>query len=121
MTRLANSAKAGYFPIPPAVTDLITTYITAPQNGRILDPCAGEGNGDLLNSLSKNRPIPGLNGQTGLLPAQKHAAAAALTRLETHPDVIVVGEMGQARRLLGLPSLRAGKPNAPLFCVRPTW
>lgn len=43
MTRLANGAKAGYFPIPPAVTDLITTYLTAPQNGRILDPCAGEG------------------------------------------------------------------------------
>jgi hypothetical protein len=31
------------------------------------------GYGRLLSSLSKGRPIPGLNGQTGLLPAQKHA------------------------------------------------
>jgi hypothetical protein len=35
--------KAGYFPLPPSVTELIQTYVTAPQYGRILDPCAGEG------------------------------------------------------------------------------
>ncbi|MCP4416522.1 MAG: methyltransferase, partial [Chloroflexi bacterium] len=43
MTRLANIEKAGYFPLPPFVTDLILTCITAPHNGRILDPCAGKG------------------------------------------------------------------------------
>jgi len=52
------------------------------------------GYGPILNSLSRGRVIPGLNGQTGLLPAQKHAAAAALTRLEKARDCIVVGEMG---------------------------
>lgn len=52
------------------------------------------GYGSVLNSLSRGRVIPGLNGQTGLLPAQKHAAAAALTRLEKARDCIVVGEMG---------------------------
>jgi hypothetical protein len=43
MTRLANMEKAGYFPLPPSVTELVQSYVTAPKNGRILDPCAGEG------------------------------------------------------------------------------
>ena len=43
MTRLANMEKAGYFPLPPAVTRLISTFVTAPHGGRIFDPCAGEG------------------------------------------------------------------------------
>lgn len=43
MTRLANIEKAGYFPLPPPVTELILTHIIAPKGGRILDPCAGEG------------------------------------------------------------------------------
>ncbi len=50
MTRLANIEKAGYYPLPPVITDLILTYIAVPvndiessQNGRPLDPCAGEG------------------------------------------------------------------------------
>ncbi|MAU00677.1 MAG: hypothetical protein CL608_26330 [Anaerolineaceae bacterium] len=59
------------------------------------------GYGRLLNSLSKQRPIPGMNGKTGLLPAQKHAAAAALTRLETERDVIIVGEMGVGKTTVG--------------------
>ncbi|NKQ37557.1 MAG: hypothetical protein HF973_18330 [Chloroflexi bacterium] len=59
------------------------------------------GYGALLGSLSKERPIPGLNGKTGLLPAQKHAAAAVLTRLETHPDGIIVGEMGSGKSSIG--------------------
>ena len=59
------------------------------------------GYGTLLGSLSKERRIPGLNGKTGLLPAQKHAAAAVLTRLETHPDAIVVGEMGSGKSSIG--------------------
>jgi hypothetical protein len=43
MSRLANIEKAGFFEIPPAVTDLVLTYISAPHGGRLLDPCAGEG------------------------------------------------------------------------------
>ncbi len=43
MTRLANQEKAGYFPLPPSVTDLILSHIAAPHGGRIYDPCAGEG------------------------------------------------------------------------------
>lgn len=43
MTRLANIEKAGYFPLPPSVTDLIVSHVTAPHGGRMLDPCAGEG------------------------------------------------------------------------------
>jgi hypothetical protein len=55
------------------------------------------GFGQLLGQLSKGRPIPGLNGQTGLLPAQKHAAAAILTRLEKHRDACLIGEMGTGK------------------------
>ena len=43
MSRLANAEKAGYFKIPASVTELLVTHMTAPQGGRILDPCAGEG------------------------------------------------------------------------------
>lgn len=60
------------------------------------------GYGSVLNSLSRGRVIPGLNGQTGLLPAQKHAAAAALTRLEKARDCLIVGEMGTGKTSLGV-------------------
>ncbi|MCA9965488.1 MAG: N-6 DNA methylase, partial [Anaerolineales bacterium] len=43
MTRLANVERAGYFPLPLSVTKLICSHITATKDGRILDPCAGEG------------------------------------------------------------------------------
>ncbi|MCZ7673806.1 MAG: DUF6094 domain-containing protein [Chloroflexi bacterium] len=66
------------------------------------------GYGRLLNSLSKQRPIPGMNGKSGLLPAQKHAAAAALTRLETERDVIIVGEMGTGKTSLAA-AIAAGR------------
>lgn len=59
------------------------------------------GYGRLLNSLSKQRQIPGMNGQSGLLPAQKHAAAAILTRLKTYSEAIAVGEMGVGKTTLG--------------------
>lgn len=58
------------------------------------------GYGNLLNSLSKKRKIPGMNGKSGLLPAQKHAAAAILTRLETYSEAICVGEMGTGKTTL---------------------
>lgn len=71
------------------------------------------GYGRLLNRLSKQRPIPGMfdqNGQSkfGLLPAQKHAAAAALTRLETEKDVIIVGEMGTGKTTI-MAAIAAGR------------
>lgn len=43
MSRLMNQEKAGYFPLPPAVTAMLLTYIDAPDAGRALDPCAGKG------------------------------------------------------------------------------
>ncbi|MFQ5401571.1 MAG: DUF6094 domain-containing protein [Anaerolineae bacterium] len=71
------------------------------------------GYGRLLNSLSKQRPIPGMvdqngRGKSGLLPAQKHAAAAALTRLETERDVIIVGEMGTGKTTISA-AIAAGR------------
>jgi hypothetical protein len=66
------------------------------------------GYGPLLNRLSKQRPIPGLNGQSGLLPAQKHAAAAVLTRLEKYADAVVVGECGSGKTAIGA-AIAAGR------------
>lgn len=44
MTRLASTAKAGFFPTPERVTEWITRFVVSPTNGgRLLDPCAGEG------------------------------------------------------------------------------
>ena len=43
MARLASQEKAGFYPTPPTITDLILSHISAPQGGRVLDPCAGEG------------------------------------------------------------------------------
>jgi 16S rRNA G966 N2-methylase RsmD len=43
MARLASVAKGGFYPIPPAITDLIIAALRAPAGGRVLDPCAGEG------------------------------------------------------------------------------
>ena len=53
MTRLASTAKAGFFPTPDRVTDLVTRFVipapiaqaatAATPRGRLLDPCCGEG------------------------------------------------------------------------------
>jgi len=43
MARLASIQKAGFYPIPPVVTSHIRRLVSAPYGGRILDPCAGEG------------------------------------------------------------------------------
>jgi len=44
MTRLASTAKAGFFPTPERVTEWITRFvIPSSQRGRLLDPCCGEG------------------------------------------------------------------------------
>jgi hypothetical protein len=66
------------------------------------------GYGGLLNRLSQERPIPGLNGKSGLLPAQKHAAAAVLTRLEKAREAIIVGEMGTGKTTIGA-AIAAGR------------
>ena len=50
----------------------------------------------ILNRLSLQRPIPTL-GSGGLLPAQKHAAAALVQRLQKHSDALLVGEMGTGK------------------------
>lgn len=43
MARLASQEKAGFYPIPPTITDLIRSHISAPHGGRVLDPCCGTG------------------------------------------------------------------------------
>ena len=43
MSRLESVARGGFYPIAPAVTDLIASYLAAPTGGRIYDPYAGEG------------------------------------------------------------------------------
>ena len=55
----------------------------------------------VLNSLSMNRKIPRMDAY-GLLPTQKHAVAALVTRLQTHNDAILVGEMGTGKTTCGI-------------------
>jgi len=44
MTRLASTAKAGFFPTPERVTEWIArSGIPSARRGRVLDPCCGEG------------------------------------------------------------------------------
>ena len=43
MTRLESKIKAGFYALPESVTDIILSWLTAPQGGRVYDPCAGEG------------------------------------------------------------------------------
>ena len=44
MTRLASTAKAGFYPTPERVTEWIARcVIPSTANGRIIDPCCGEG------------------------------------------------------------------------------
>ena len=46
MTRLASTAKMGFFPTPETVTALIANLIALSSTGatsRLLDPCCGEG------------------------------------------------------------------------------
>ncbi|MGB1251143.1 MAG: DUF6094 domain-containing protein, partial [Candidatus Promineifilaceae bacterium] len=43
MSRLESAAIAHYYKIAPEVTQLIVQFVTAPQGGRLLDPCAGKG------------------------------------------------------------------------------
>jgi len=58
------------------------------------------GFGKTIKKLNPHRLIP-LVGKPGLLPAQAHAVAAAATRLKTRREVIVVGEMGTGKTLIG--------------------
>ena len=43
--RLEAQAKAGFYPTPPAVVDIIKTWIGEKTKGprRLLDPCCGTG------------------------------------------------------------------------------
>jgi predicted RNA methylase len=44
MTRLASTAKAGFFPTPERVTEWIARCVSPSQaQGKLLDPCCGEG------------------------------------------------------------------------------
>ena len=44
MTRLASTAKAGFYPTPERVTEWIAQYVApAVSGGKLLDPCCGEG------------------------------------------------------------------------------
>jgi hypothetical protein len=92
MTRLANIAKAGYFPLPDPVTELVQTHLAAPHGGRILDPCAGEG-----------EALVGFAGKLGLDPfgvelheGRAEAARQAVNQLVAAPAA-AAGDMARRR------------------------
>lgn len=55
---------------------------------------------DILNRLSLTRIIPNL-GYGGLLPAQKHVAAALIEQLNRFDDALLVGECGAGKTSIG--------------------
>ena len=79
MTRLASIAKAGFYPTPESVTDLIAQCVNTPSipGGKLLDPCSGEG--VAAETLAK---AWGLDGYGIELDAQRaQAASKRLTRV----------------------------------------
>ncbi|MCP4425321.1 MAG: hypothetical protein GY803_12570, partial [Chloroflexi bacterium] len=55
---------------------------------------------NILNRLSLSRLIPNL-GYGGLLPAQKHVAAALIEQLKRFDDALLVGECGSGKTTIG--------------------
>jgi len=43
MARLASKAKAGFYPTPDTVCDLLTAKLEIEEGARLLDPCCGKG------------------------------------------------------------------------------
>jgi tRNA1(Val) A37 N6-methylase TrmN6 len=82
MTRLANIEKADYFPLPPLVTDQIAGHISAPQGGRILDPCAGEGTALLSLAQQLNLDPFGIELHEGRAQAARAATGRFLAGQE---------------------------------------
>ncbi|MBE2223817.1 MAG: hypothetical protein IAF02_19915, partial [Anaerolineae bacterium] len=57
MPRLHNDQVAGYYPSPDEITELVSTWISAPNGGRILDPAAGKGEA-LIPLAERHNLIP---------------------------------------------------------------
>lgn len=82
------------------------------------------GYGDVIETLNPNRVIPNTNGLRGLLPAQQHAVAAASMRLDKRyldkSDVLIAGEMGTGKTLMGPAIARvAGSGAARVIVICP--
>jgi hypothetical protein len=43
MARIESQAKAGFYPTPDSVCELLKTKITYEDGARLLDPCCGKG------------------------------------------------------------------------------
>ena len=54
MARLGSQAKAGFYPTPDSVCDLLKQIITYEEGARILDPCCGAG--EALAALTQTAP-----------------------------------------------------------------
>ena len=88
MARLASEEKAGYYPTPPAVVDLIAARMDArvPTDAdspvcRMIDPCCGEG--DALSRLAQRfRNGTGRDTQTIGVELHEGRARAARGRLD---------------------------------------
>ena len=54
MARLGSQAKAGYYPTPETVCELLKAKIDFEEGARLLDPCCGKGN--TLSRLADGMP-----------------------------------------------------------------
>lgn len=82
MARIESVAKAGYYPTPPRVTELITAAMTKPwanrrakKHVRLLDPCCG--NAEALHAAAQRAAALGMIPTTyGIELSQERARAA---------------------------------------------
>lgn len=75
MARLGSQAKAGFYPTPDSVCDMLKQIITYEEGARLLDPCCGKGN--TLSQLA-----PG-NTETYGIELDHGRATEARTRLDS--------------------------------------
>lgn len=99
MARIESQAKAGYYPTPESVCELLKTKITRQVGARLLDPCCGTGAAiaDLAPATTTTYGIE-LN----------HERA---TEARTKVHQVLWGERLAAGDQVNLPDLRAAVPS----------
>ena len=97
MARLASQEKAGFYPTPPTITELILSHISAPQGGRVLDPCAGKG--IALVTLAKALRLEAYGVE--LNQTRADIAAQLVNKLADRPEKLLIKDPQQQHVITG--------------------
>lgn len=104
MTHLQSQIKGGYYPLPPEHLPALASHFKASEGGRILDPCAGEG--DALQHLAE---------AWGMIPYANEIdqSRAAACRKKFGMERTVCGDLVTLR----MPNYKWGKCSAQVLSV----